>query len=667
MPFVFRRRIASALAVAALACWPLVAQLQPIPVDIVVLDKTGKAPDSLVPSDLSVTVGGRARSIAWVRRVSRGPGAVADAAARRAAGQAGTVYVAEPSRAIVMAVDEGSLPVGGERLAVQGAAALLDRLGVNDRVAVVRLPLVSGPTPALTTERPALRDAIGRIAGRLQPDDRARDGTPPAWRQIDGDVAGARRSGRDTDPSTPAVRADAPEGGAAAAEDGLDGLLRTLTALSRLPGRKAVAFFSAGLGDRAAGRIATIARTAADARASLYVFDLRAVGDRRAVAADANLLARLAQATGGVSIELGRNPAKDIEPLQPELDACFEIGIRRDDGDERAADRPLRVEARRAGLVVRAPSFVGLRVPASGDVEPPAPSVPAGQPRPPETYRGGGRVSPAPFPGPASDARNPEVDVVLAKLGDYAQGYVGQYSALVAEESYRQDVPLERREQRLRSDLLFVRSEPSQEWVSFRDVFEVDSRPVRDRDLRLEKLFLAPSPGASERLQAIKDESARYNIGPILRNINVPLYPLKILLPANVGRFEFALGQATAIDGVRVRPVTFAEVGRPTLARDPEGNDVPLQGRFLVEPATGAIVESTVSVELSAYSASIVVRYTRDAKLGLWVPAEMKERYWGIVQVGVMRQTETLMEGTARYSKFRRFQVSTEEKIVVPK
>jgi len=74
------------------------------------------------------------------------------------------------------------------------------------------------------------------------------------------------------------------------------------------------------------------------------------------------------------------------------------------------------------------------------------------------------------------------------------------------------------------------------------------------------------------------------------------------------------------------------------------------------------------SAELTTYLASIVVRYARNTKMGLWVPTEMKERYSAVVQAGVMRQTgERLLEGTARYSNFRRFQVSTEERVIVPK
>lgn len=660
---------AAVLAALVLACGPLAAQLPPLAVDIVVLDKVGKVPDSLAPSDLAVTIDGRARTILWVRRVSRGPGALSDAAVKRATGQPGTVYLAEPSRTVVMAVDEQSFPAGGERLAIQAAAALLDRLGMNDRVAVVRLPLVSDPALALTTERPVVRDAIGRIAGRFGIEERPQDGVTPDWRHVGKDLVDPRRSAAEPERPTPPARADVPDGSEAGAKDSLDGLLRTFTALSKLPGRKTVAFISAGVDDMAATRIMAVARAAANARASLYVFDLGAAAGGRGSATDAHLLARLAQAAGGVSIATKRYPAKDIELLMPELQTCFQVGLQREDRDVRAADGPLRVEARRAGLVVRAPSFVGLRAPATEDVEPPPTPAPVeAQPRRPEPYRGGGRVQPVIPPVPARSPSSPELEILLGKLGDYAQAYTGHYSALVAEESYRQSAPFERLQRRLRSDLLFVRAEPSAEWVSFRDVFEVDGTPVRDRDLRLEKLFLAPAPEARARLEAIRDESARYNLRPIVRNINVPLYPLKILLPGNLGRFVFSLGPATEAGGVRVRSVTFTEVGRPALVSDLEGNDVPLQGRFLVEPTTGAIIESTVSAELTTYFASIIVRYAYNSKLSLWVPTEMKERYSAVVRAGMTRQTgEVLLEGTARYSNVRRFQVSTEERVIVPK
>ena len=41
----------------------------------------------------------------------------------------------------------------------------------------------------------------------------------------------------------------------------------------------------------------------------------------------------------------------------------------------------------------------------------------------------------------------------------------------------------------LRSDLLFVKPNPSDDWLTFRDVFSVNGRAVRDREERLTKLL----------------------------------------------------------------------------------------------------------------------------------------------------------------------------------
>jgi len=53
----------------------------------------------------------------------------------------------------------------------------------------------------------------------------------------------------------------------------------------------------------------------------------------------------------------------------------------------------------------------------------------------------------------------------------------------------------------------------------------------------------------------------------------------------------------------------------------------------------------------------------------MWVPAEMRETYRTMTQrslAGVPR-LEPIVEGTALYSKYRRFQVKVEEKVVIPK
>ena len=199
-------------------------------------------------------------------------------------------------------------------------------------------------------------------------------------------------------------------------------------------------------------------------------------------------------------------------------------------------------------------------------------------------------------------------------------------------------------------------------------MYEVDGKPVRDRDTRLQDLFVTPKPDGQAQLQSIKDESARYNIGAFERNINVPLFPLKILAPAQRDSFAFSMGRAGDTAGVRTWRLDYAERGRPTLVRDREGRDIPISGHFLVEQDTGAIVESAITVERQDYTVSIVVRYARDPKMGLWVPAEMKETYTVANLAGVLGvEDRAILTGTARYSNFRRFQVTTDMQVLPKK
>ena len=125
----------------------------------------------------------------------------------------------------------------------------------------------------------------------------------------------------------------------------------------------------------------------------------------------------------------------------------------------------------------------------------------------------------------------PTLDAVLVKAAAYVTAYQNRLAGIVAEELYRQQVmvterrgnPQTRQYRQLRSDLLLVKGANEGSWLQFRDVFEVDRKPIRDRDERLYKLFVGASTDAAKQADAIQMESARYNIGPIIRTINMPI------------------------------------------------------------------------------------------------------------------------------------------------
>jgi hypothetical protein len=207
---------------------------------------------------------------------------------------------------------------------------------------------------------------------------------------------------------------------------------------------------------------------------------------------------------------------------------------------------------------------------------------------------------------------------------------------------------------RLKSDFLMVRSERMEGWLPFRDVFEVDGRPVREREERLAKLLLDRSGSAFDQASRITAESARYNIGPVERTINVPTLALQFLHPDNLRRSSFEKADDDRIDGVPVWEIRFEEVALPTLIRTNGGMSLLATGAVWIDPSTGVVFRSVVRTRLQAFRSEISVRFEPHPDLDVRVPAELKERYVG--------QNYTL-EGTATYKRFRRFRVTTEEVI----
>jgi hypothetical protein len=104
-------------------------------------------------------------------------------------------------------------------------------------------------------------------------------------------------------------------------------------------------------------------------------------------------------------------------------------------------------------------------------------------------------------------------------------------------------------------------------------------------------LLTGPAGGEAE-LRRIADESARYNVGPVIRNFNVPTTALFFFHPQLVDRFTFRRAGTKTIDGVSTWALDFKETRRPTLVMRSDGSDVPCEGTVWVVPADGTIVRT---------------------------------------------------------------------------
>jgi VWFA-related protein len=265
----------------------------------------------------------------------------------------------------------------------------------------------------------------------------------------------------------------------------------------------------------------------------------------------------------------------------------------------------------------------------------------------------------------------PDALQLLEKAGQYVAEFQQSFRNVVAEEFYRQWAGSMVRT--LRSDLVFVTVPGDLPWATFRDVFEVDGQKVRDRDARLEAVFTKTSEASLERANAILHESARYNLGPLYRTVNVPTLALSFLLPQEQWRLRWerkGLRRFHGHDAVELRAV---ETARPTLVHA-DGDDLPAEVRFWVEVGTGRVLRSEagfrrhINPVLREMLSSIDVQYRPEPALGLWVPEEMYERYDNVPYAmrEDMEHFDGTIQGRARYTNARRFSVTTESAVRDP-
>src|SRR4051812_41748433 len=237
----------------------------------------------------------------------------------------------------------------------------------------------------------------------------------------------------------------------------------------------------------------------------------------------------------------------------------------------------------------------------------------------------------------------PALAAVLARVGDYVKRFETDLSNIVAEEHYTQEV---RRGvtlaavRELKSDLLLVQPSPDQPYLQFRDVFEVDGRPIRDRSERLQKLFVDPSKSSFETAGRIMAESARYNVGAVNRNINTPVLALLFLHPGTQPRFKFSRGASDAAALAKGLPksanfavttelwmIDYRETAAGTMIRTSGRRDLPSRGRFWVDPASGRVLMTELIAEDTGVFGTVIVSYQSPPLLDFLVPVEMRETY----------------------------------------
>jgi VWFA-related protein len=138
-----------------------------IRLDVSVVDASGQPIRDLRPEDFLVKVDGEARSVSFARFYGPDGGASgAEAGAKPAPVQASTSFAsnigAAPGRVVVIFIDLESMMAGYEKIFLDTASQLVDRLGPSDAVGLLVLP---GKSVDLTRDHQQVRQALQQLRG----------------------------------------------------------------------------------------------------------------------------------------------------------------------------------------------------------------------------------------------------------------------------------------------------------------------------------------------------------------------------------------------------------------------------------------------------------------------------------------------------------------------
>jgi len=243
------------------------------------------------------------------------------------------------------------------------------------------------------------------------------------------------------------------------------------------------------------------------------------------------------------------------------------------------------------------------------------------------------------------------------RVRDYIDRFEREASALAAEEDYVQRLEESRAGARvhstrwLRSDYVLVKPADTEPWLGYRDIFEVDGVPVRERDARVVHILSTTAPDSLARAAAFVREGSRFNLGPE-RTINTPTLPMLLLARDNARRFrvETPRGWERQLRAI----VTFSERSRPTIVRTPEGSSVASRGTMTVRVVDGAIVAADLRFRFQGArrndpDAVLRVEYGDVPGVAVPVPLRMTEE---------LPMPDGRASGVAVYSNYRRFQTS---------
>jgi len=254
--------------------------------------------------------------------------------------------------------------------------------------------------------------------------------------------------------------------------------------------------------------------------------------------------------------------------------------------------------------------------------------------------------------------RNPDATMVLPKATAWVQALEKQFAAVIADETYHQQIgdapsPADpgKSVRDLQSEIAFLWVPEDGMWLTARNVRMVDKVPVSGSSPRLQRLMA--DPNRVRLLRGLRGESSTFNLGTVNRGFSDPTYALQYLDPRWQGRFIWAQNGRERLNDVETWRFDFTELNQPYIIQA-AGYTLQSTGNVWIDPATGVAHRTHLEVwdSVARVRTRIDVELTRDAKLGMVVPTQMKEEYIAYTPTGL--EVSSTFHGAVEYRNFRR-------------
>jgi len=182
---------------------------------------------------------------------------------------------------------------------------------------------------------------------------------------------------------------------------------------------------------------------------------------------------------------------------------------------------------------------------------------------------------------------------------------------------------------RISSDMVLL--DVNGDLAALRDPFAVDDNALRERTPRITAALARPSQAALDQALAYTTESHRYFLDEIILRLNDPTLPLRFVEPDNHMRSTFKIDGKKKIEGIDTVGLAFQEPKvKPPATPDyvlPTAGHASARGKLWVEPATGRVLRTEISLQSDTETARITVDYKRDAELDVFLPSSMTSTF----------------------------------------